>query len=287
MPLSLWGIDEARKNFNKRVDDTGSAAWNTARGRKPKDENRDHTGPARRTSASVSPNTSSTPVRDLPPPPRKLSVQDLPPPPKTPGNVYTEAKSRPPPPPPSIPSRQHSLPAAAPPLPRRSTSAVVSSSEETLVRPSKVLNRIPSYPVSIQRNQTQDGVTNELAEKLAKMRTRSQSPGKTLDSTLGLSQPASVSSDTLFPHTTGPSKLKSTVSPKSLSPVSTGTPPKPLSPKPGSTNKPPIPPAPVTATKPGLPPRTTPAPPRIVPLKSSQSVPKPTALPYTPSLLHK
>lgn len=287
MPLSLWGIEEARKNFNKRVDDTGSAAWNTARGRKLKDEDRDNTGSARRTSASISPNTSSTPVRDLPPPPRKLSAQDLPPPPKTPANIYTEAKSRPPPPPPSIPSRQPSLPGAAPPLPRRSTSAVVPSSEETIVRPSEVLNRTPSYPVSIQRNQIQDGVTNELAEKLAKMRTRSQSPGKILDSTSGLSQPAPVSPYTLSPRTTGPSKLKPTVSPKSLSPVTTGTPPKPLSPKPGSTNKPPIPPAPVTATKPGLPPRTTPALPRIAPLKSSRSLPKPTALPYTSSHLHR
>jgi hypothetical protein len=88
------------------------------------------------------------------------------------------------------------------------------------------------------------------------------------------------------------------VSPKSLSPVSTGTPTKPLSPKPPSTStstmKPsppksvsPKPPAPVTATKPGLPPRTTPAPPRIAPLKSSQSLPQPTVLPYTPSQLHR
>src|SRR5579859_939840 len=190
MPLSLWGLEEARKNFNKRVDDTGSAAWNTARGRKPKDQDRDITVPARRTSTSTSSSTSpSTGLRDPLPPPRRVSTQDLPPPPKKlPGNQYAEAKTRqPPPPPPSGPSRQPSLPAAAPALPRRSSTAIVPTVGDTIVRPSEVLNRAPSYPVSIQRNETQDGVTNELAEKLAKMRTRSQSPAaKPLDGTAGL-----------------------------------------------------------------------------------------------------
>jgi len=297
MPLSLWGLDEARKNFNKRVDDTGSAAWSAARGRRQKDEDPDPNGTPCRTSTSTSSNTSSSTKRDPLPPPRKLSPQDLPPPPKTlSGNQYAEAKTRqPPPPPPTGPSRQPSLPAAAPALPRRSTSAVVPSVEDTIVRPSEVLNRAPTYPVSIQRTQTQDGVTNELAEKLARMRTRSQSPGNPLDRNTGLPPLPAVSPSRLSPHTTGTSKLKPTVSPKSISPVSTGTPTKPISPNLPSTstmNPPQYPvstksPAPVTATKPGLPPRTTPAPPRIAPLKSAHSLPQPTPLPYTPSQLHK
>src|SRR5277367_6442153 len=181
MPLSLWGLDEARKNFNERVDKTGSAAWNAARGRKPQDEG---LSPARRTSTSTTSSTSPAPVkRDYLPPPRKLSQQEMPPPPKTPsGNAYAEAKTKQPPPPP-LPSREGSFSAPlTPPLPRRSTSSVVSSadSESSYVRPSALLDRAPSFPATIKRNESQDGVTNELAEKLAKMRTRSISPGQRL-----------------------------------------------------------------------------------------------------------
>src|SRR5271170_635273 len=181
MPLSLWGLDEARKNFNERVDKTGSAAWSAARGRKPKDDD------TRRTSTSTTSSTSSSAAvkRDFVPPPPKLSQQEMPPPPKTPSaNAYAEAKTKRPPPPP-LPSREGSFSAPlTPPLPRRSTSSVVSSvdSESSSIRPSALLDRAPSFPATIKRNESQDGVTNELAEKLAKMRARSISPGERVTS---------------------------------------------------------------------------------------------------------
>ena len=266
MPLSLWGLDEARKNFNDRVDKTGSAAWNTARGRKPKD---DDPAPVRRTSTFTTSSTAPAPVtRDYLPPPRKLSQQEMPPPPRTPTTVaYAEAKTKRPPPPP-LPSRDASSSAAAtPPLPRRSTSSVVSSvdSERSSIRPSALLDRAPSFPATIKRNESQDGVTNELAEKLAKMRTRSISPGQRLTSDV-----RKTSSNPVTP------KLPSTETVPKLD--SRPVPPKPVSTKP---------PLPVNATKPSLPPRTTPAPPRIPALKPAPQSFKPIPLPYQAPSLHR
>src|SRR5271169_602825 len=140
MPLSLWGLDDARKNFNERLDNTGSAAWNAARGRKPRDDD----PRVRRTSTSTSNSTtpaSSAVKSEILPPPRKLSQHEILPPPRTPtANQYTEAKSKRPPPPP-LPSREGSLSVAdTPPLPPRSTSTAVSVEPEThSVRPSELL----------------------------------------------------------------------------------------------------------------------------------------------------
>jgi len=265
-PLSLWGLDEARKNFNERVDKTGSAAWNTARGRKPKDD----PPPPRRTSASTTSSTSPAPVkRDYLPPPRKLSQQEMPPPPKThSANAYAEAKTKRPPPPP-LPSREGSFSASGtPPLPRRSTSSVVSSvdSETSSIRPSALLDRAPSFPATIKRNEGQDGVTNELAEKLAKMRTRSISPGQRVSSDVPKS--ASVPVTPRLPSTETVPKLDS----------------RPVPPKPVSAARTPVP---VNATKPSLPPRTTPAPPRIPALKPAPQSFKPIPLPYQAPSLHR
>ena len=269
MPLSLWGLDEARKNFNERVDKTGSAAWSAARGRKPKD---DDPSPPRRTSTSTTGSTSSAaPVkRDFVPPPPKLSQQEMPPPPKTPSaTVYAEAKTKRPPPPP-LPSREGSFSApVTPPLPRRSTSSVVSSadSDSSFIRPSVLLDKAPSFPATIKRNQSQDGVTNELAEKLAKMRTRSISPGQRL-------VPSEVPKSASTPSTPKPPSTETV--PKLDSRL---VPPKPsVSPKP---------PTPIGATKPSLPPRTTPAPPRIPALKPALQSFKTVPLPYQASSLHR
>src|ERR1700737_4418372 len=183
MPLSLWGLDDARKNFNSRVDKTGSAAWNTARGRKQKPDDDYLPPPARgSTSSSTSPyrpeKPSLKPVESFPPPPRKAAIEVTPPTRTTSaGSQYTDAKSRRPPAPP-LPARQPSYQTETPPLPRRTTTAVPASN--SVVRPSELLNRAPSLPAAIQRNENQDGVTNELAQKLAKMRTRSTSPSETL-----------------------------------------------------------------------------------------------------------
>ena len=266
MPLSLWGLDEARKNFNKRVDDTGAAAWNTARGRKP---NPDDTAPVRRTSTSTTSSTSTAPAkRDFLPPPRKLSQQEIPPPPKTPSTkVYVEAKTKRPPPPP-LPSREGSSVApVTPALPRHSTSSAVSSvqSESSSIRPSALLNQAPSFPAAIKRNDGQDGVTNELAEKLAKMRTRTISPERQL--------PSNAPNTTNAPTTP---KVRSTETVPKVG--SRPIPPKPVSPRP---------PAPLGATKPVLPPRTTPAPPSIPALKPAPQSFKPIPLPYQAPSLHR
>lgn len=255
MPLSLWGLDEARKNFNERVDKTGSAAWSAARGRKPKDEDEPQRPDAiRRTST-----TSSSPSHFPPPPARRVSTQDLPRPPRSPSTRdYEEAKSRKPPPPPSLPVKQNlaAPPSTTPPLPRRSTSSIVSSGDEdSIIRPSELLNRAPTFPATIQRNQSQDGVTNELAEKLAKMRTRSTSPAT--------SRSSSETTTTTRPPL-----------------------PKPVALKPTTTTTP-APPPTNLQSKPSLPPRTTPAPPRIPPLKPTQSARPPPSLPYAVSHLHK
>src|SRR5579862_9857578 len=243
MPLSLWGIDDLRKNFNERVDKTGSVAWNAARGKKPKEEE-PRPDTVRRTSTSSSSN--------FPPPPRKISTQELPTPPRTLRNEeYDKAKARRPPPPP-LPSKPSVItPATTPPLPRRSTSVVVTSPDESSVRPSELLGRTSSIPAVIQRNESQDHLTNELAEKLAKMRSRSTSP-------------AAARSSSEFTSTMKPPPLK------------------PISPKPASS-----PPPTNTSNKPSLPPRTTPAPPRIPALKPAQSARPAPPLPYTVSQLHK
>jgi hypothetical protein len=269
MPLSLWGLDDARKNLNNRLDKTGSAAWNAARGRKVQED--DPPPPRTTTSTPSSASTSSSTLkRDYLPPPRKLSQQEIIPPPHTSSaNQYADAKSKRPPPPP-LPSREHSSSASVtPPLPPRSTSSAVSSESDTsTVRPSDRFNRAPPFPASIQRSESQDVVTNELTEKLAKMRMRGRSPGNTgsLDTST-----ESVPIPTIKPVSPKPPPSK----PASLRPP----PPKPASPN--------VPPAPVLSTKPSLRPRTTPEPPRVPGLKSAQPSTQSPPLPYIVPSLHK
>jgi Peptidase of plants and bacteria len=219
MPLSLWGLDDVRKGFNDRVDKTGAAAWNTARGRKPKDEDGTRRSePVRGTSTA-----GSSAAARFPPPPRKLSAQDLPPPPRTPSvGPYDEARTRKPPPPPPTSKPDIAKATVPPPLPRRPTTGPSPQSDEgSAIRPSTFLGRArPPLPAAIKRNDSQDGVTNEFAEKLAKMRTRSSSPEKPV------------------------------VPPVQRIPSST-----PLPPKPSVGTKPAV-----SAPKPSLPPRTTPVP---------------------------
>lgn len=255
MPLSLWGLDEARKNFNERVDKTGSAAWNAARGKKPKDEE-----PRRSSTVAKSANTTPTIGRDSLPPQRKLSEAELAvPPPKAPAaRQYADAKNKRPPPPP-LPSRESSLSeqVSAPTLPQRSTStaAPTNTSEDSALRPSELFNRAPTFPLTIRRNENQDGITNELAEKLAKMRTRNDPQEKTVS--------------TEYTKTKPPALAKH-VAQKPPAPVIAM---KPVDTKPNSV--------------PVLPPRTTPAPPRV---PAPKPVPPPApvpSLPYQVSQLHK
>jgi len=289
MPLSLWGLDDARKTLNDRLDKSGSAAWKSIRG-KPVNDNdpniRNRPGPPRRASTTTTASSSSTATasalvppatRDFAPPPRKVSqdVQAVPPS-STTVSSYSDAKNKKPPPP--LPSREPSI--TTPPLPHRSTTSVISpeSSGSSSVRPSDMFNRAPSLPASVKRNENQDGVTNELAERLAKMRMKHSQSEEEATSVGSSNVPGSIS-----PNRQGPARSAARAPPpKPVPATSTKTLSSNTAPPPRMNTKP------MPTVKPTLPPRTTPIPPAISGLKPpAHSRKPPHPLPYKTSSLHQ
>ena len=290
MPLNLWGLDDARKTLNNRLDKTGSAAWKSIRG-KPVNDNDpnklNRPGPPRRASTTTTASSTSTatagtlvpPVtRDFDPPPRKMSqdVQSSPPR-STSVSSFSDAKNKRPPPP--LPSREPSITAA--PLPRRSTSSAISteSNGSSTVRPSDMFTRAPSLTPGIKRNENQDGVTNELAERLAKMRMKHSQSEEEATSVRSLNVPGSISPD---PQGAAGS-AKRALPPKPVVASPTKTLSSNISPPPPMLNT-----KPTLTPRPNLPPRTTPIPPANSSLKPpAQSRKPPPPLPYKPSSLHQ